>query len=177
MKVDPKRILELVQELDSEAFSVIHRDQLSITVSKEKVINVLKLLKSNSYTACDMLLDVTAIDWLRAEKRFEVVYILYSNQNKEYIRIKTPVEEKDLHIESAYSVYESADWYERETYDMYGIIFDNHPALRRFYMTEDFRDPITGEALHPLRKDFPLQGIPDSLPMPPYPEKYGEIQG
>ncbi|MFA7626411.1 MAG: NADH-quinone oxidoreductase subunit C, partial [Candidatus Kapaibacterium sp.] len=58
---------------------------------------------------------------------------------------------------------------------MYGVIFDNHPFLRRFYMPEDYVDPDSGEPIYPLRKDFPLMGIPDSLPLPPYPEKYGEI--
>ncbi len=176
MNFDPDKILDIIKEIDANALPVVHRDQLSVTVSKENTLKVLSALKSNSYSACDMLIDITAIDWLRAEKRYELVYILYSNKNKEYVRIKTPVEESNLRAESACSVYESANWYERETYDMYGIKFDNHPFLRRFYMTEDFRDPITGEALHPLRKDFPLQGVPDSLPFPPYPEKYGEIQ-
>jgi NADH-quinone oxidoreductase subunit C len=59
---------------------------------------------------------------------------------------------------------------------MYGIKFEGHPGLRRFYMPEDFNDPETGEPLHPLRKDFPLMGVPDSLPLPPFPEKYGELQ-
>ncbi|MGB9912422.1 MAG: NADH-quinone oxidoreductase subunit C, partial [Candidatus Kapaibacteriota bacterium] len=72
--------------------------------------------------------------------------------------------------------YESANWYERETYDMYGIKFENHPDLRRFYMPEDFLDPETGEPLYPLRKDFPLMGIPGALPLPPYPERDGEVQ-
>jgi NADH-quinone oxidoreductase subunit C len=58
---------------------------------------------------------------------------------------------------------------------MYGIKFLNHPNLRRFYMPEDFVDPHTGEPLYPLRKDFPLMGLPDSLPLPPYPERDGEV--
>jgi NADH-quinone oxidoreductase subunit C len=73
-------------------------------------------------------------------------------------------------------VWESANWYERETYDMYGVKFIGHPNLRRFYMPEDYVDPITGEALYPLRKDFPLMGVPDALSLPPFPEKYGETK-
>lgn len=59
---------------------------------------------------------------------------------------------------------------------MYGVKFEGHPGLRRFYMPEDFNDPETGESLHPLRKDFPLMGIPGTLPLPPYPEKYGDTK-
>jgi NADH-quinone oxidoreductase subunit C len=122
-----------------------------------------------------MLTDITAIDWLRRQKRFEVVYFLYSNKHKMRIRLKVPVEEKDCECPTVTDVWQSANWYERETYDMYGIKFLGHPNLRRFYMPEDFNDPETGEPLYPLRKDFPLMGIPGSLPLPPYPERDGEI--
>ena len=58
-----------------------------------------------------------------------------------------------------------------ETYDMYGVIFDGHPDLRRFYMPEDYVDPVSGEALYPLRKDYPLMGIPGAAPIPEFPER------
>jgi len=73
-------------------------------------------------------------------------------------RIKVDVEETE-NIESVSSVWKTANWHERETYDMYGITFKNHPDLRRMYMPEEFE-------YHPLRKDFPLMGIPGSLPLP-----------
>jgi NADH-quinone oxidoreductase subunit C len=104
------------------------------------------------------------------------VYILFSTKFDHYLHVKTEIDEKKPHCPSATSVWESANWYERETYDMYGIIFDNHPFLRRFYMPEDFRDPETKEPIYPLRKDVPLMGVPDALPLPSYPEKYGELQ-
>mgnify|MGYP000847428363 CR=1 FL=1 len=176
MNLVPEKILEIVKDIDSTAIETIHRNQLSITVQKENIIQILDKLKNDSISMFDLLIDITAIDWLKQEKRFEVVYILYSNHYKTYLRIKTPIEEKDASTESVTSIYENADWYERETYDMYGIKFNNHPGLRRFYMPEDFKDPSTGEPLYPLRKDFPLQGVPDSLPLPPYTEKFGEIQ-
>lgn len=123
-----------------------------------------------------MLVDASAIDWYDKKKpRYEVVYFLYSNALHHRVRVKVAVDAKDLHCPSMYSIWESANWYERETYDMYGIKFDNHPDMRRFYMPEDFEDPETHEPLYPLRKDFPLMGIPDSMPLPPYPEKYGEL--
>ncbi|MEM4260943.1 MAG: NADH-quinone oxidoreductase subunit C, partial [Candidatus Woesearchaeota archaeon] len=103
-------------------------------------------------------------------------YFLYSNKFKNRLRIKVPVDESDLNCPSVVSIWESANWYERETYDMYGIIFQGHPFLRRFYMPEDFKDPISGDPLYPLRKDFPLMGIPGSLPLPPYPERDGELK-
>src|SRR5690606_18513739 len=96
-------------------------------------------------------------------------------KHTERLKLKVAVTEKDCTCPSVVPVWEAADWYEREAYDMYGVVFEGHPDLRRFYMPEDYHDPETGEPLYPLRKDFPLMGIPDSLPMPPYPEKYGPV--
>jgi len=152
-----------------------HRDQLSIIVDKEYINGLCFELKKNSETSFDMLIDITAIDWLRRKKRFEVVYFLYSNKYKMRLRLKVPIEEKDCECPTVTDIWQSANWYERETYDMYGIRFLGHPDLRRFYMPEDFVDPESGEPLYPLRKDFPLMGIPGSLPLPPYPERDGEI--
>ena len=103
--------------------------------------------------------------------RFEVVYFLYSITHADRIRVKVAVAENSLHIPSAVGIWESANWYERETYDMYGIRFDGHPDLRRFYMPEDYVDPTTGEQLYPLQKDYPLMGIPGAAPLPDFPEK------
>lgn len=149
------------------------RDQLTVTVDKNDLVAVCKELRDNENTKFEQLRDVTAVDWLREENRFEVVYILYSLTHKHRLRLKVAVDESNLVVPSVFSVWQSANWYERETYDMYGIKFSNHPDLRRFYMPEDYVDPETHEPIHPLRKDFPLMGIPDSLPLPPYPEKYG----
>jgi NADH-quinone oxidoreductase subunit C len=134
---------------------------------------VAEKLKTDAGMSFDMCIDVTAIDWLdKKDKRFEVVYFLYSNKFKSRVRIKTEIDENDCTCPTLTNVWASANWYERETYDMYGIKFIGHPDLRRFYMPEDYVNPETGEPIHPLRKDFPLMGIPDSLPLPPYPEKY-----
>lgn len=149
------------------------RDQLTVTVPKSDIVSVCNELKNNENTKFDQLRDVTAVDWLKDSNRFEVVYILYSLEFKHRLRLKVQVDEHDLKVPSVFSVWQSANWYERETYDMYGIKFTNHPDLRRFYMPEDYVDPETHEPIYPLRKDFPLMGIPNSLPLPPYPEKYG----
>jgi NADH-quinone oxidoreductase subunit C len=152
-----------------------HRDQLSLIIPKDNLIEAAKELKDNPETSFDMLLDITAIDWYgKKDKRFEVVYFLYSNKYKNRLRLKIALSEENPVCSSAVCIWESANWYERETWDMYGIKFEGHPGLRRFYMPEDFNDPISGEALHPLRKDFPLKGIDNTLPLPTYPEKYGE---
>jgi NADH-quinone oxidoreductase subunit C len=92
-------------------------------------------------------------------ERFEVIYVLYSNRHKEYIRLKVRVAESGEKVPSVVSVWKSVNWAEREVYDMFGIEFEEHPDLRRIYMPEDF-------VHYPLRKDFPLMGIPGSLPLP-----------
>jgi len=169
-----KEILETISGVTSEHSTYEFREQLSVNVPKENVVEVLKALKEDKHLQFNNLVDITAVDWYKESERFEVVYILYSIPQKWRVRIKAIVEEEDCRIPSVTPVFECADWYEREVYDMYGIKFDNHPDMRRFYMPEDFADPETGEQLYPLRKDFPLMGIPGSLPLPPYPEKYGE---
>jgi NADH-quinone oxidoreductase subunit C len=155
-----------------------HRNQFTLLLNdKNLILDLLKELKENPETNFDVLLDITAIDWAKTEKRFELVYFLYSFENKFRLRIKIPIEENDCSCETAEKIYPSANWYEREVWDMYGIKFENHSDLRRFYMPEDFYNKETGEQYHPLRKDFPLMGIPDTLPLPHYPEKYNNEVG
>ncbi len=178
IKIDA--ILQVAKNIQPNVKLIEHHNQYTFSLdSPTDIIDFLRELKQNPETQFDSLLDITAIDWLGSAEnkdtsaaRFEVVYFLYSNKFKHRVRVKVPVPE-NLHYPTVTSVYESANWYERETYDMYGIIFDEHPDLRRFYMPEDFFDKETGETFHPLRKDFPVMGYPDALPLPPYPEKTG----
>ena len=123
------------------------------------MLAVCQALKSDPALALDMVIDITAVDRYRREQRFEVVYHLYSLQHKHYIRLQVPVEEEQPVVPSVTGVWAGANWHERETFDMFGIRFTGHPDLRRMYMPEEFEH-------HPLRKDFPLMGIPDSLPLP-----------
>ena len=174
MDINKDKLLEIARKIESEADIKEHQGQISLSISKEKLIVITKEMKDHPELAFDMLIDVTAIDWLRKKNRFETVYFLYSNKFKNRLRLKVLLEGEEPHCPSIVGVWESANWYERETYDMYGVIFDGHPDLRRFYMPEDYCDPVSKEPIFPLRKDFPLMGIPDSLPLPPYPEKYGE---
>jgi NADH-quinone oxidoreductase subunit C len=130
------------------------RGEVTVTVKKEKILEVLKCLRGD--LRYNFLTDVTAVDYLGQEPRFQVVYHLMSIQNKDRIRVKAPVTEADCSIDSATALWNSANWVERETYDLMGIKFKNHPNLVRILMTDDWEG-------HPLRKDYPVQG-PDREP-------------
>ena len=121
------------------------------TECKKNTINiVLKKLKENSLLLFDQLLDITAVDYPSREFRFDLIYILQTLKNNKKLILKTSLKENDT-IESITSVHKSADWYERECYDLFGIEFLNHPDLRRIMTDYNFEG-------HPLRKDFPLTG-------------------
>ena len=126
---------------------------------KKELFNVCKFLKENEDLQFIYCTDITAVDWAKRKNRFTLVYNLFSMKNNFRLRLKSDVDEKDLSIDSVCSLWGSANWQERETYDMYGINFNHHPDLRRMYMPEEFE-------YHPLRKDFPLLGIPGSIPLP-----------
>lgn len=122
-----------------------------VTVKKEAVVDVLAFLKKEC--KFDMLTDVTAIDYLgKPGDRFMMVYQLTSVPFKDRLRVKAPVSDAACSIASATQVYASANWLEREVYDLFGIRFDKHPDLRRILMTPDWEG-------NPLRKDYPLQGL------------------
>ena len=135
------------------------RGDFALTVDPARLVQILKFLKEDDELRFEMCEDVTAIDWAKKKNRFTAVYHIYSFKHNFRLRIKSGVDDTSCSIDSVTSVYRSAEWYERETFDMYGIKFINHPDLRRMYMPEGFE-------YHPLRKDFPLLGIPGSLPFP-----------
>lgn len=176
MPISQETILNIVEAVYPNFEHIVHRNQLTVIVPEDKIVDLCYELRDNEDTSFDMLTDITAIDQNKKGYRYEVVYFLYSNKYKDRLRIKVPIHEDNMLCPSMHEVWESANWYERETYDMFGIKFEGHPNLRRFYMPEDFVDPETKEPLHPLRKDFPLGGVPDSLPLPPFPEKYGDVK-
>ena len=172
MAISLDTILDVLRPVIGEAQTTTHHGQHTITVNSSDLVDVLRELRDHPRTSFEQLVDVTAIDWFgKRTPRYEVVYFLYSITNKDRIRVKTGVPESNMHVPSVVSLWESANWYERETYDMYGVIFDGHPDLRRFYMPEDYVDPVSGEALYPLRKDYPLMGIPGAAPIPEFPER------
>lgn len=135
------------------------KDELTLHINKKDVLEVCKFLKRDGHLTFYISEDITAIDWARRKNRFTVVYHIFSLQHKFRLVVKADVDEEDCSIDSVSSVWRAANWQEREVYDMYGIKFNNHPDLRRMYMPEEFEH-------HPLRKDFPVLGIPGSLSLP-----------
>jgi NADH-quinone oxidoreductase subunit C len=126
-----------------------HGDATAV-VEPARILDVLRLLRDDSQLAFDVLSDVTAVDYLPRRPRFEVVYHLYSIPHNLRVRVKAPVEEGDARIASAVPLYASANWMEREVWDLYGIRFDGHPDLRRLLLYDEFEG-------HPLRKDYPKE--------------------
>ena len=135
------------------------RGDLAINVGREKIVDVCRFLRDDPDLAFDLVVDICGVDMYRPEKRFEVVYHLYSLKNKDYLRLKVGLDEEDPTLDSVTGVWSGANWLEREAFDMFGITFTDHPDLRRMYMPEDYE-------YYPLRKDFPLMGVPDSIPLP-----------
>ena len=123
--------------------------ELTVEVAPENIVKALRRAKDD--LKFERLSTVTGVDRYPAEPRFEVVYHLQSVSSKARLRIKTRVSGANPELESAVSVYRSADWYERETFDLFGVRFLNHPDLRRIMMPEDWEG-------HPLRKDYPVTG-------------------
>jgi len=135
------------------------RGDLSVRVKKDQIVGVSEYLRNDPELRYDLIVDICGVDMYRPEARFEVVYHLYSLQNKEYLRLKVEVDESDPVVDTVSHIWPGANWHERETFDMYGITFRGHPDLRRMYMPEDYE-------YYPLRKDFPLLGVPDAIPLP-----------
>ena len=119
-------------------------------VDPARILDVLRFLRDDPDLEFDMLMDVTAVDYLGQEPRFEMVYHLYASTLNHRVRIKARVSEADAEIDSAVSLWPSANWLEREVYDMYGIRFRDHPDLRRLLLYDEFEG-------HPLRKDYPKE--------------------
>ncbi|MBK9098941.1 MAG: NADH-quinone oxidoreductase subunit C [bacterium] len=153
----PQKLKEKFPSVEFELTD--YRDELTIKFDKKSVVEICTFLKSDSDLEFSWCSDVTAIDWATRKNRFTVVYNIFSMKHNFRLRLKADVDESDCTIDTVTSIWKSANWQERETYDMYGIKFTNHPDLRRMYMPEEFE-------YHPLRKDFPLMGIPGSLPLP-----------
>lgn len=156
-----RRVLEKLKEHFSSAIDVEEefRGDLSVRVKKDQIAAVSEYLRNDPELRYDLIVDVCGVDMYRPEARFEVVYHLYSLQNKEYLRLKVEVDESDPVVDTVSHIWPGANWHERETFDMYGITFRGHPDLRRMYMPEDYE-------YYPLRKDFPLLGVPDAIPLP-----------
>ena len=131
--------------------SIIENDELSIEIKENDLFDVVQFLKSNEDCKFKQLIDIAGVDYPENEKRFELVYLFVSHAHNLRIKvlIKFPINQT---IQSLTKIFPSANWMEREVFDMYGIKFKNHPDLRRILTDYGFKG-------HPLRKDFPLTGF------------------
>ena len=125
------------------------RNEPTLWIEPARIVEVCRFLKEQQEFV--RLSGITAVDWLPADPRFEVVYLLHSLAHNQRLRLKCWISERDPAIESVTGIWRTADWYEREVYDMFGIRFNNHPDLTRILMPSDWEG-------HPLRKDYPVTG-------------------
>jgi NADH-quinone oxidoreductase subunit C len=142
----------LQQKFGAELSESSFRDNRRIDVPAAKLFDLLSSLKSDH--GFDMLIDVTAVDYLEYEgatDRFGVLYMLLNVTTGERLIVRTAVNLPDPKLPTVYSLWRSCDWLEREVFDMFGIVFEGHPDLRRILMPEEFTS-------FPLRKDYPLKG-------------------
>ncbi|MEM9444501.1 MAG: NADH-quinone oxidoreductase subunit C [Verrucomicrobiota bacterium] len=131
------------------------REEMSWTVPKDIFLEVMKTLKAES--GFDMLLDICSIDNYGEDPRFEVVYELCCLETQQHLRVKVPISEDDAVLPTVVGEWKTANWHEREVYDMMGIKFQGHPDLRRILMWD-------GYPFFPLRKEFPLEGKETDMP-------------
>ncbi len=138
---------ELTTKINS---SKIRHNQLEIQINKETLLDVIIFLKKNNSTKFRQLIDITAVDYIGSENRFKMIYLLLSHEFNQRINIIFNINENEF-VNSLTKIFPSANWMEREVFDMYGIKFNDHPDLRRILTDYGFSG-------HPLRKDFPITG-------------------
>ena len=130
--------------------AVVAFGELTVTASLSSIVDLIEFLRSDSSCRFSTLIDITAVDYPNRPARFDIVYHLLSMHQNQRIRIKAQVREDEI-VPSLTGVYPGANWYEREVFDMFGILFSGHPDLRRILTDYGFRG-------YPLRKDFPTTG-------------------
>jgi NADH-quinone oxidoreductase subunit C len=146
-------LVEKIKETFPQAIEevVSFKDEYTVRVKKEHLLEVARFLKEELEYGFNFLSDLCGVDYPNGEPCFEVVYHLYSMEHKHRLRMKVSLAHGDPAIASVSSVWKTANWHERECYDLLGINFSDHPDLRRILTPDGFKD-------HPLRKDFPLRG-------------------
>lgn len=152
----PEQLKEHATAAAVEAFDAgavvsgkFERGELTLDIQREKIVAVCRLLRDTLQFA--RLSTVTGVDWFPVEPRFEVVYHLHCVSRNERLRLKSRVPGDDPEIDSVTPVWSGANWFERETFDLFGVRFRNHPDLRRIMLPEDWEG-------HPLRKDYNVMG-------------------
>ncbi len=150
-----KNLSNLEKKINSELTvkiksSKLNHNQIYLNIENEHLLEVILFLKNNNEIKFKQLIDITAVDYPENERRFKIVYLLLSHEFNSRIIISFYINENEI-VTSLTSVFPSANWMEREVFDMYGIKFKDHPDLRRILTDYNFEG-------HPLRKDFPLTG-------------------
>jgi NADH-quinone oxidoreductase subunit C len=134
-----------------------HGDETAVVLTS-RLVDICEMLRDDGITSFEMLTDLTAVDYLGIkEPRFEVVYHLYSLSKNHRLRLKVEVEEEDPRVPSVINVWKAANWMEREAWDLYGIVFEGHPDLRRILLYPEFIG-------HPLRKDYEMEARQPRIP-------------
>jgi NADH-quinone oxidoreductase subunit C len=136
-------------DADAVASGKLDRGELTLEIARQKIVNVCRFLRDELRFV--RLSTVTGVDWYPEEPRFEVVYHLHSLDRNERLRLKCRVPGSDPEIDSVTGVWRGANWFERETFDLFGVRFRNHPDLRRIMLPDDWQG-------HPLRKDYNVTG-------------------
>ena len=129
----------------------VARGELTVTANARDIVTVIRFLREDPRCQFFSIIDITAVDWPGRERRFDVVYHLLSPTQNARVRVKVETDEVTP-VPSIIGVFPGADWFERETYDLYGVLFTGHPDMRRILTDYGFEG-------HPLRKDFPLTGF------------------
>jgi NADH-quinone oxidoreductase subunit C len=132
---------------------VVDRGELTLHVRPDRVADLCRHLRDDENHRYEMLLGVSGVDFPSSPERLHVVYHLLSLTYRRRLRLETAVPDANPHVVSVTGVYPTADFHERETWDMFGVVFDGHPALTRILMPDDWPG-------HPQRKDYPLGGVP-----------------
>ena len=150
------KLQKLEQLINSELSSKIHNSsinnqELLIEISEDNLVDVVQFLKLNDKCKFKQLIDIAGVDYPENDKRFELIYLFLSHENNTRIKLLIKFDINQT-VNSITKIFPSANWMEREVFDMYGIKFKNHPDLRRILTDYGFKG-------HPLRKDFPLTGF------------------
>jgi len=163
--------LEAAYPALAEAVSrtVVDRGELTLHVRREKLLELVSVLRDDPALRFELLSSLSGVDYPSQPDRLHVAYHLASMTYRRRLRLEVAVTIEDPHVPSVTSVYPTANWHERETYDFFGVVFDGHPALTRIMMPDDWLG-------HPQRKDYPLGGIPveyKGAEVPPPDERRG----
>ena len=150
-----KNLEDLEKKINSELTtkvlsSKINHNQIYLSINDKDLLDVILFLKTNSNTKFNQLIDITAVDYPEKDRRFKIVYLFLSHEKNQRLILNLFIKENEI-VTSLTSIFPSANWMEREVFDMYGIEFNNHPDLRRILTDYNFKG-------YPLRKDFPLTG-------------------